>query len=341
MQLVSSLHTMYAVTQCLSSVTLGHDIALSVLRRAVTAALSNLAPKCAIPPTLPPENPIFAGAWIGGAGLDRAADLASIRLRIVALLNLPDPKTLRITNDAALLSSAIITSQDTNPSQVSGGVVLVTGTGTIAHSYGISSSDGQSSLPKPLNRTSGWGYLLGDEGSAFAIGRDAIRAALDQNDRGLPPTDLHLAIMKYFGCQSAGELISAVYLNVPPILKEGQDPSSVNSDPKLRVAGVCRVVFKYAFPSASDTSPDTEAVGIAERGASSAADTVARLLSRSSSIQSPTSVLVFGGALAQVEPYRRMIVEALRARGHGFARLEYVQNAAEAGVQILIRDFLA
>ncbi|KAF9450264.1 N-acetylmuramic acid 6-phosphate [Macrolepiota fuliginosa MF-IS2] len=322
-------------------VTLGHDVALSVLRKAVTDALSKLPSNYTIVPILPPEGPIFVGAWIGGAGLDRTADLASIRLRIVALLNLADPTKLMVTNDAALLSSAIVAPQNPNPSQsqVLGGIVLVTGTGTLAYSYSLP-KDGQSSLPAPINRTSGWGYLLGDEGSAFAIGRDAIRAALDQRDRGLPPTRLHLAITRCFGCQSVGELISAVYLNAPPILKDGQDPSSVDPDPKLRVAGVCRVVFSHAFPSSPDIMVDVEALKIAQKAASSAADTVTYLLSDDSDICSSSSVLVFGGALAQVGPYRQMIVGALRAKGHQFVRLECVQNAAEVGVQVLIRDLL-
>lgn len=234
------------------SVTLGHDVALSVLSRAVISALADLPPQYKAVPSLPPKDSIFVGAWIGGAGLDRSADVASIRLRIVTLLNLPEPEHLMVTNDAALLSSVIITSRDESPrsASVSGGIVLVTGTGAIAYSYVLRTDNHETlSLPKPVNRTSGWGYLLGDEGSAFAIGRDAIRAALDRRDRGLPPTPLHLAITKFFGCHTVDELISAVYLNVPPVLKDGQDPASVESDPKLRVAGVCRDSPPPAVPN--------------------------------------------------------------------------------------------
>lgn len=341
MQLVSAPFVSHTVAHH-PSVTLGHDAALSALSRAVISALSKLPPNSSIAPVLPPSDPIFAGAWIGGAGLDRAADLTSIRLRIMALLNLSKEKTLIVTNDATLLSSAIVAPQppNSNQSHISSGVVLVTGTGAIAHSY-ILPNDNQSSLPVPFDRTSGWGYLLGDEGSAFAIGRDAVRAALDHRDCGISPTPLDLAVMKYFGCQTVLELISAVYLDIPPFLKEGQDPSSVDADPKLRIAGVCPTVFGHAFPSSSSVLPDRQALEIVRGGASSAAEIVIRLVSKDSRVESTTSVLVFGGALAQVEAYREMIVDALRARGHEFARFEYVSNAAEAGVHILIRDFLA
>jgi len=48
------------------------------------------------------------------------------------------------------------------------GIAVIIGTGTIA----LSQKDGQ------LLRTGGYGYLFGDEGSGFAIGKDAIVAAL-------------------------------------------------------------------------------------------------------------------------------------------------------------------
>ncbi|KAF5358498.1 hypothetical protein D9756_001163 [Leucocoprinus leucothites] len=321
-------------------VTLGHDAALKALRKAVIAALGQLPTDSGtIAPVLPPSSPIFAGAWIGGAGLGRTTDLASIRLQIATLLNLADPQNLIVTHDAALLSSAIISRPGATAPHITNGIVLVTGTGTLAHSYALS-CDERSSLPRPLSRSSGWGYLLGDEGSAFAIGRDALRAALEQHDCGLPATPLHLAVAKYFGCGSIGELISAVYLKASPTLKEGQDPSSIDSDPKLRVAGLCRLVFNYAIPPASSDLPDPEALQIVQKHASSAADTIIRLLARDSDIQAAQSILVFGGALGQVAGYRTLIVEALKEKGHHFARLECVSEGADAGIQVLVCDYL-
>jgi N-acetylmuramic acid 6-phosphate etherase len=291
---------------------------------------------------LPPEKSIFAGVWIGGAGLDRAADLASIRARIASLLNLLDDKALIVTNDATLLSSAIIASQYSsfNHSNISSGVVLITGTGAFAQSYVLPTSK-DSSLPVPFDRSSGWGYLLGDEGSAFVIGRDAIRGTLDRRDRGDEPTSLDLAILDHFGCETVKELLSAIYLDPPPSLKDGQDPSSADADPKLRIAGVCRLAFSHAFPSSSSVAQDQQAMEIIQRSASSAAVSVVPLITnKTRKVDPATSVLVFGGALAQIDQYRDMIVDALRVRGHVFARLECVKNAAEAGVQVLIRDFL-
>ena len=58
------------------------------------------------------------------------------------------------------------------------GVVLIAGTGSVA--YGRSPSGDE-------ERSGGWGYLIGDEGSAFWIGKEGLRAAsYDFDGRGSP-----------------------------------------------------------------------------------------------------------------------------------------------------------
>lgn len=55
------------------------------------------------------------------------------------------------------------------------GIVLIAGTGSIA--YGIDTQGA-------AGRAGGYGHLLGDEGSGFWIGREAVRTALDAHYRG-------------------------------------------------------------------------------------------------------------------------------------------------------------
>lgn len=55
-------------------------------------------------------------------------------------------------------------------------VVVIAGTGSVA--YG---EDGEGNHV----RVGGWGYLFGDEGSAFAVARDALARAMTQEDRGV------------------------------------------------------------------------------------------------------------------------------------------------------------
>ena len=62
-----------------------------------------------------------------------------------------------------------------------------------------------------LTQIGGWGYLLGDEGGGYQIGRDAVRKALAENDKNLPVSELSKEIMKFYGVEKREELISAVY----------------------------------------------------------------------------------------------------------------------------------
>ncbi len=61
------------------------------------------------------------------------------------------------------------------------GIVVIAGTGSAAYGQ---HPDGRTA------RSGGWGYLLGDEGSAFDIGREALRAAARAADGRGPHTTL-------------------------------------------------------------------------------------------------------------------------------------------------------
>jgi N-acetylglucosamine kinase-like BadF-type ATPase len=82
------------------------------------------------------------------------------------------------------------------------GVVLVAGGGAI--SYGIT-SDGREAL------AGGFGYLLGDEGSAFKIGVAAIAAASKANDRRGEATALEQMVCDYFEIDNIRQVTRIVY----------------------------------------------------------------------------------------------------------------------------------
>lgn len=69
------------------------------------------------------------------------------------------------------------------------GVVVIAGTGAIA--YGRS-ADGRAA------QADGWGYLMGDEGSAYAIGLAALRAAAQAEDRRGPATLLRAYVPRFW-----------------------------------------------------------------------------------------------------------------------------------------------
>lgn len=82
------------------------------------------------------------------------------------------------------------------------GVVLIAGGGAIG--YGLT-ADGREAL------AGGFGYLLGDEGSAFDIGRQAIAAACRAEDRRGDPTDLRAIVLEHFGLETMRSIPRIVY----------------------------------------------------------------------------------------------------------------------------------
>jgi N-acetylglucosamine kinase-like BadF-type ATPase len=82
------------------------------------------------------------------------------------------------------------------------GVVLIAGTGAIA--YGVNAR-GES------RRADGWGYLLGDEGSAHWIGLKGLRAVVRAHDGRGPATALTDALLSHLGLTGADALVTKVY----------------------------------------------------------------------------------------------------------------------------------
>lgn len=77
------------------------------------------------------------------------------------------------------------------------GVIAISGTGSVV--LGMNGR-GQKA------RAGGWGWLLGDEGSAFAIGRNALLAAFYAFDGVGPATRLEEMFVKHFGVASMYEV---------------------------------------------------------------------------------------------------------------------------------------
>ena len=82
------------------------------------------------------------------------------------------------------------------------GVIVIGGTGTIA--YGRDASG-------RIVRASGWGYIFGDEGGAFDIARQALRAILRFEEGWGAPTTLSAALLDATRAQSANQLLHLFY----------------------------------------------------------------------------------------------------------------------------------
>jgi N-acetylglucosamine kinase-like BadF-type ATPase len=82
------------------------------------------------------------------------------------------------------------------------GVIVIAGTGSVA---GARNRKGE------YARCGGWGHLLGDEGSAFFIAREALRAVLWAFDGRGSATELTELVLKALGVASPDEILIKVY----------------------------------------------------------------------------------------------------------------------------------
>ena len=140
--------------------------------------------------SLQPSEPV-AALCLGIAGVGQPGAKQIIR---DVLRRLGQRQPIRVVNDAliALVAGA--------PSGV--GIVVAAGTGSIA--YGIDPSG-------KTARSGGWGYLLGDEGSAFWLGHYAVRHAIRAIDGRGPSTILYDRICKKLHIKDPAELVAWFY----------------------------------------------------------------------------------------------------------------------------------
>jgi N-acetylglucosamine kinase-like BadF-type ATPase len=123
-------------------------------------------------------------------------------------------KSVAIDHDArSALAGAI-------PSMI--GVIVIAGTGSIA--FGMNAS-GESA------RAGGWGYLLGDQGSAYEIGRQALIAVGEAADGIGPKTVLTSLILEALKIPDTAAITQAIYRDRVP---------------KLRMAAMSAVVTQAA-----------------------------------------------------------------------------------------------
>ncbi|MBV8846380.1 MAG: ATPase [Bryobacterales bacterium] len=87
------------------------------------------------------------------------------------------------------------------------GVIAIAGTGSIA--FGRNSDDRTA-------RAGGWGYIFGDEGGAFDVVRQALRAVLRNEEGWGPPTALRNSLLEITGAASANDLLHRCYTDELP-----------------------------------------------------------------------------------------------------------------------------
>lgn len=164
----------------------GLEAATNALRCAIAQALAAVAETRGEPATT-----TFAAAVLGLAGVDRPNDEAIISDWL-------DREGIaqrhRVLNDAELLLTV--------GTPAGWGIALISGTGSIC--YGRT-PDGR------VERAGGWGWLLGDEGSGYDLGVQALRLATQTADGRADAPEVLAAVLEAFALPVADDLVNYVY----------------------------------------------------------------------------------------------------------------------------------
>ena len=263
----------------------GKELAFQALDQAVETAFADAGIR---------RRPVEV-ACLGLAGVDRPDDIALLRewsdgTRLAT--------QVEITNDANLLLAA--------GTPEGWGVALVAGTGSIAFGR---TPDGR------IDRAGGWGYVLGDEGSAYGIVTAALRAAARAADQRGPQTVLLERFLAKLDLGKPADLIPAIYGG-------GWD--------RARLATLAPLVMEAV-------ETDTVARAIVTDAAAElalAAATVARKLGLAGQ---KLPLAVTGGVVLANASYRDQIVSALKTLGVDADPVTSVTEPAAGAVRIALR----
>jgi N-acetylglucosamine kinase-like BadF-type ATPase len=125
--------------------------------------------------------------YAGAGGVDTPEDAAALK----SLIGQFAPQAgITVVHDSQLLLAA---------GGVSSGVAVIAGTGSAV--WGRNERGDEA-------RSGGWGYLLGDEGSGYWLGREAVRHSLERMNQGCSPDALTRNLLTACDLYHPGQLIA-------------------------------------------------------------------------------------------------------------------------------------
>lgn len=261
----------------------GIDKALAALDEAVAAAFADAGR----------DRVRVRAAALGLAGVDRTEGL-DIMHPWADRVGLAE--RVRVANDATLLLAA--------GTPDGWGLAVVAGTGSIAFGR---SPDGR------IDRAGGWGHVLGDEGSAYMLVFEALRAVARSADGCLPPTVLTQRVLERFGIAAPPDLIPAVY-------RGDWD--------RTRLATLAPLVVAAAEEG------DAVAREVVNRAAAELATTAEAAVRKLGLPRTGLPLALTGGAILGNVAYRRQFLAELERRGLRPDPVALVHEPAEGAVKI-------
>jgi N-acetylmuramic acid 6-phosphate etherase len=256
--------------------------------RAIDQAVDNACRSAGVP-----RGPVET-AWLGLAGTGRPEDQDLVRRWA---LGSQLAVHVEVSTDAALLLAA--------GTPDGWGVAVVAGTGSIAVAR---APDGRTS------RAGGWGYLLGDEGSGYALGLAALQAIGRAADGRERETLLSKLLFDRLGLNRPEELVATIYqsrLDRPAI------------------AALAPLVIETADLG------DEAARAIVQQGAEQLALAIATS-ARQINLTSPLPLALAGGLLLASASYRERLLSALSALGVLVNPMTMVREPADGAIRLAL-----
>jgi N-acetylglucosamine kinase-like BadF-type ATPase len=266
----------------------GFETAQANIEAAIAAAFADAG--------LPRQS--VAAACFGLAGAGR--DVEQQRITAWALQQQLAAK-IRVTGDAEPILAAA------SPDNC--GIALICGTGSLA--WGRNRA-GQ------IARCGGWGYLLGDEGSAYAIALAGLQAAVRSADGRGELTSLLARFQKELAALTPQDLIDGVYS--PQMTRE-------------RLAGMAHIVFDAALRDATANKIITAA-------ASELAEMIVVLCQHLQLPAGGYALAVTGGVILNEGLLRELLLQCLGRRSVGPAELVLVHEPVRGAI-VLARQLAA
>lgn len=258
---------------------------------------------------------LLADIWVGIAGCDTPLDQANMSSLLTPFFRRP----VAVYNDALLLGGALL------QAGASWGIALIAGTGSIAVAMDVDPATG---ALMQLARRGGHGYILGEEGSGYDVGRCALRCAIDAFDSGTEASDgLAASLRAHFGVKQTGELLAKVHH-----LDNALPAIDASNQQKLRISSAARCVLE-AFNA---SPPDPLAVQAVDMTIGPLAKSVVDLVRQVERMPLPNgqprvlkdAMLVAGGGVIRQDAYRAAFLDGCARQGAVFGKVAVVEDVA-------------
>jgi N-acetylglucosamine kinase-like BadF-type ATPase len=188
------------------------------------------------------------------------------------------------------------------------GIALISGTGSVAFGR---ADDGRTNL------RGGWGYLLGDEGSGYAIGRAALQHTLHSLEISTTHRPLVDAVLNAIGVNKVLELTRAIY---------------GSSHPRVAIAAVAPHVIAFADDG------DADAQTIIDDAAKDLAELVGRTVQSIEPLDPTIALAAAGGVLLSSKRLQDQLQIALRRAGLDCA-LHLVEEPLAGCIRLAAPEF--